>query len=87
MKYHPLTPWIRCLNQSDWLPFGEQKGDRMSTMDLVCQVYMETSSNDSRVDIESCVLEVRRRAIFLSGWCDDVIDSALDFCLLGESVP
>ena len=51
VKYHDLlTPWIRCLNQSDWLPFGEQKGSRICTMDLVCQVYVETSSDDSRVD-------------------------------------
>ena len=51
VKYHhPLTPWIRCLNHSDWLPFGEQKGARICTMDLVCQVYVETSSDDFRVD-------------------------------------
>ena len=42
--HHPLTPWIRCLNQSDWLLFGEQKGARICTMDLVCQMYVERSS-------------------------------------------
>ena len=46
----PLTPWIRCLNQSHWLPFGEQKGVQICTMDLVCQVYVKTSSDDSCVD-------------------------------------
>ena len=45
-----LTPWIRCLKQSDWLPFGEQRGAHISTMDLVCQVYAEKSSNDSHAD-------------------------------------
>ena len=51
VKYHhPLTPWIRCLNQSDRLPFGEQNGARICTMDFVCQVYVEISSDDSRVD-------------------------------------
>ena len=48
--HHLQKKMAQCLNQSDWLPFGEQKGGRICTMGLVCQVYVETSSDDSRVD-------------------------------------
>ena len=55
-------------------------------MDLVCQVYMETSSDDSRVDRIMRAGSPSLSRVFL-GWCAGVIDSARDFDLLGESVP
>ena len=53
-------------------------------MDLVCQVYVLTSSDDSRVDGIVCWKSVIEPS-FLR-WCNGVMDSARDFYLLGDSV-
>ena len=69
----------------DWLPFGS--GENVShTMDLVCQVYVWTSSDDSRVAGNVCWKSVIEPSSFWE-WCNGVMDSACDFYLLGESVP
>ena len=48
-----LAPWIWCLNRLTGCPPGA--GENVShTMDLVCQVYVLTSSDDSRVDGIMC---------------------------------
>ena len=45
-----------------------------------------TSSDDSRVDQIACAGSPSSSRLFLR-WCDGVMASARDFCLLGESVP
>ena len=57
-----------------------------STMDLVLQVYVATSSDDSRVDRIVCWKSVIALSFF-GGWCNGVMDSTRDVDLLGESVP
>ena len=74
------------LQPFDWLPFGSgekrQATPRIWCVKCTCRLHLPMTP----VWMESCVLEVRHRAIFL-GWCGGVMDSARDFDLLGESVP
>ena len=53
------------------------------TMDLVCQVYVLTSSDDSRVDGIMGAGSPSLSRLFKDG----AMDSARDFYLLGELVP
>ena len=55
-------------------------------MDLVLQVYVATSSDDSRVDRVKCAGSPSLSRLLI-GWCNGMMDSARDFDLLGESVP
>ena len=64
---------------------GAKGSFSISTTDLVLQMYMATSSDDSRVDRIMCAGSPLVSRLFL-GWCNGVMDSARDFDLLGESV-
>ena len=48
-----LAPWIWRFNRLTGCPPGAGK-NVSHTMDLVCQVYVQTSSDDSRVDGNMC---------------------------------
>ena len=67
----------------DWLPFGEWEKCRSEPRTKVHQEYV-LHLPVTPVWIGLRVLEVRHRAVFYSGWCDGVMDSACDFDLLGE---
>ena len=66
---------------------GTKGSFSIGTMDLVLQVYVATSSDDSRVERIMCAGSPSLSCLFFLGWCNGRMDSARDFDLPVESVP